>query len=504
MNRKVFGTVLGVLTLCNVAFAQHDAVECGTHTRNDWNPMKRIQLPVELPVMQLDSYELVMGIRYSPSAATKIGGVDALEAQVTAAITGANTLLSDSGINAHIVLGYLTALNSDPDENGSYPVDACPACEELNKQARPDIFVLLEENGLGFSSIPTSVAQALSGVNQMYGVVNFKQNTVAHEVGHGLGLFHGSRDPIDTRVRGTAPEVLIPDYGLGVVGIDENGDEFHTIMSYGNLSNTSVASRLFSSPDLTFNGVPTGTEEANSVRAANFFARYVSAAGERRFPSPISLQVLRNGQQSILSGDCLNEVAGDPSEGEIVSLIHRSTEGVITPLGDVACDEFGNFLLTVDMDLGGTFQATHRGISQSTDFVEALFVELSLFGTIESGETRFSGVCFEADGVTPSTGSVVELVRITDTDYVTVTQASCDANGRFQMTLDGKNPGRYEAQIIGKAFSEIIEVGSNGGGSNLTPKQCKKKKKKLKKKIKRAKSRARKKRLRKKRKQLPC
>lgn len=416
--------------------------------------------------------EMVMGISYTPEAAQRVGGEQALALQVDQAIEGANTLLETSGIRVKLVLGYLAESNGQ----------SCESCAALSRQSRPDATVVIEETGLGYADIPISVSQALNGARLSFGVLNFKKNTLAHEVGHSLGLFHGSRELTDTTVPGIEPAGSVPAYGQGVVAVDQSGNAFHTIMSYGNEANTSVQSNLFSSPDLIYNGVPTGTNESNSVKAANFWATYVTVSGERNYPLPISLNVLNNGKETILSGRCLEEVAGAPSEGVLINLVHMAADGSLTDLPSSECDSTGSFLLTVEESLRGEFQATHTGINQQSGWVSPLWPELSLFGSIDQNTTLFYGVCYLEDGLTPNVGAEIELMQISDEGYSKVDSVICSASGEFSFELSGIHPGRYEAQIYGLAYSGIIDLESSAGSSPQA--SCAKKISKLKRKIK--------------------
>ena len=119
--------------------------------------------------------------------------------------------------------------------------------------------------GLGNPLTATNAASAAYFRNSAYNVCAIRavaqSDTMTHEVGHNLGCGHS---PEPTAVQ-PGPQGFPYSSGYHFTGSD--GTRYHTIMAYDWLDGVGYrAAPVFSSPLLTFAGVPAGTAESNDNR----------------------------------------------------------------------------------------------------------------------------------------------------------------------------------------------------------------------------------------------
>ena len=152
----------------------------------------------------------------------------------------------------------------------AYGKDAWEHVRTARAETGADVVTLLVDTGIEFGT--TGVGYGLQSRTPVsyFNAVNAcsiravaKGETMTHEVGHNLGCGHantkGASDP--------GPQSFPYSSGYHFTGSD--GKKYHTIMAYNWLdgeSGTFEPANVFSSPDLTFAGVPAGVAETNDNR----------------------------------------------------------------------------------------------------------------------------------------------------------------------------------------------------------------------------------------------
>jgi hypothetical protein len=205
---------------------------------------------------------------WTPAARNAVGGsTDAIQSLVLAAVANANLAYANSGVNAQLRLVYsgevsytetpssiltdLTALAT----NGDGKIDQVHA---LRAQYGADVVTLIGNGyagagacGIGYLMTAVSTSFTPYAFNVVDQSCAAGYLSYAHEVGHNEGLQH---DPANA---GSSPSYPY------AYGYQDPGGRFRTVLSYGG------ATRIpyFSSPLVTYNGVPTGTSTQDNARA---------------------------------------------------------------------------------------------------------------------------------------------------------------------------------------------------------------------------------------------
>ncbi len=233
---------------------------------------------------------------YTPNARIAQGGTEAMIARINTAFSSANELFTLSGleITHRVVLIQELPINNTSEgvfelstelAGGFNFFDATAA-----SQADTIVTVVEFQRPGGYAGIPGSRRQALAGGKISLGLPNLSGGVLAHEIGHTLGSGHDYSDASSSFFDD------LPTYGTGNHFIGATtGICYRTIMSAlincrvpGHEGRLTVNSNRFSSPDLLFDGTPTGiVNRADNVRSFQYFAPLVaSARGENQAPEP--------------------------------------------------------------------------------------------------------------------------------------------------------------------------------------------------------------------------
>jgi hypothetical protein len=233
-------------------------------------------------------------VLWTPAARNAVGGTtDGIQSLILAAVANANLAYANSGVHAQLRLVYsgevnytetpsdisgdLTALST----SGDGKIDQA---QSLRAQYGADVVTLIGSGyaangacGMGYimSTVSTSFAPyAFTVVDQSCaaGYLSY-----AHELGHNEGLQH---DPANA---GSSPSYPY------AYGYQDPSGQFRTVLSYGG------ATRIpyFSSPLVTYNGMPTGTTSQDNARALNNnvltvsnFVASIGGVGSQTVPTP--------------------------------------------------------------------------------------------------------------------------------------------------------------------------------------------------------------------------
>ncbi|MBB1125319.1 M12 family metallo-peptidase [Thiospirillum jenense] len=215
---------------------------------------------------------------YSPQAVSKMGTEDALKSTITAAIAAANTAYDNSQINVALNPVYYGQVNYT--EPATMPTALTQLQSKtdgiiddihaLRDQYSADLVVLVDTNTdyCGYGYIMNSSYTSSAFAPYAFAVVNYSclsLNSLAHEIGHLQGNQHNTESTTSTGAYSYS-------YGYRVCGI------FRDIMSYDCPTPNTGTPRVlhFSNPNVTYQGLATGSSTANAAQTINNTAAIVA------------------------------------------------------------------------------------------------------------------------------------------------------------------------------------------------------------------------------------
>ena len=228
------------------------------------------------PAMSADgASQIDVMVVWTPAARNAVGGTQAaIDSLIQSAVANANLAYANSGIHAQLRLVHSeevnfteTSIQTDLSSLTTSGDGVLDGVQSLRDQYGADIVTLLGNGyvsagscGLGYimSSASTSFAPWAFNVVDRSCAAGYL--SYAHEVGHNEGLQH---DPANAT--GT------PAYPYAY-GYQDPGGAFRTVLSYGGAQRVP----FFSNPNVSYNGLPTGTSSQNNAAALNLTAPTVS------------------------------------------------------------------------------------------------------------------------------------------------------------------------------------------------------------------------------------
>ncbi len=223
--------------------------------------------PVQIDVM----------IVWTPNAEAAAGGAAAMESLAMNSVANANLVYSNSGVNAQLNLVYAQQINyTETPSSISTDLNALRGTTDgkidgvhtIRNDVGADIVTLIGTGyasagycGIGglMTSVSTSFASgAFNVVDRTCAVGNL---SYAHELGHNQGLHHDPANATST-----------PSYPYAY-GYQDPSGYFRTVLSYGGAKRVPY----LSSPGVTYNGLPTGTNGQDNARALNGNAGTIAA-----------------------------------------------------------------------------------------------------------------------------------------------------------------------------------------------------------------------------------
>jgi hypothetical protein len=217
---------------------------------------------------------------WTPSARTAVGGTAAqIQSLVDTAVANANAAYTNSGVPAHLRVVYsgevaftetASSISGDLSKlttNGDGVLDAV---HSLRTQYGADVVTLIGK-GYASGSGACGVGYLMTSVSSSFAAYAFNvvdqscaagYLSYAHEVGHNEGVQH---DPANA---GSAPSYPY------AYGYQDPSGAFRTVMAYGSATRVPY----FSSPNVLYNGRPTGVANAqDNARALTNNVATVSA-----------------------------------------------------------------------------------------------------------------------------------------------------------------------------------------------------------------------------------
>lgn len=235
-------------------------------------------------------------VAYSTAAKTAYGGD--MDAYAQLAIDTANAAYTDSGVDARLRLAgtietaysstnFNTALNDLTNgTNGLGPV-------QTKRNAVGADLVSLMFNGTDYCGLGWLNSDASTAASVVYWNCAVSNHSFEHEIGHNFGARH---DPfVDSA---TTPYA----YGHGYV----YQTSWRTIMAYVNACGSCPRIGRFSNPNLTYNGVATGTAQTHdNARVHNERAATMAA-----FKAPVTTYALSVSTSGAASGTVTSSPSG--------------------------------------------------------------------------------------------------------------------------------------------------------------------------------------------------
>ncbi|WP_434587108.1 M12 family metallo-peptidase [Streptomyces sp. A5-4] len=308
-----------------------------------------------------------MIVGYTPAAARRIGGEQAMDARIKLAQSYINQAFADSNVQASVdIVGtYNTAYYGDQQAATVLPMISNPREPQLGTRAGQ----LREQYGVDLVSVITDIPDGSSGRaslpmpisehsdNEAFSVVDVQSITAwynfGHEVGHNLAMFH-DRTTLDDQSGGQGYEhLLTTPYSTGFVTPNR---DFHTLMAYSTAcGGPCTAVNQYSNTENLVNGEPLGNQYNNNAAVARLTTPVVS--GYRNLKASIVRHALTLSQSS--GGEIRPATYGPYRAGTTVAV-----NAITAPGQRVAAWEFdGNRYnitgtqVTVTMDRAHTLKA---------------------------------------------------------------------------------------------------------------------------------------------------
>lgn len=240
-------------------------------------------------------------VGYTNGLAAALGGQSQALTRINNLVDVTNQAYANSGVNATVrLVGTQQVTYPDATDNGvaleevsgqtqTGPRTPHPAFASL-RAARDtlsaDLVVLLrdfqspENNGCGIAWLIGSGQTGIEQADAPYGysVVSdgsdvdggdtffCRDESFAHEIGHNMGQAHNAENSTSSGVHS---------YSYGYRETFSTG--FYTIMAYALTGANQTGIRYFANPNVTFNGRPTGSANADNVRSMNQILPVVAA-----------------------------------------------------------------------------------------------------------------------------------------------------------------------------------------------------------------------------------
>ncbi|MEM9082321.1 MAG: reprolysin-like metallopeptidase [Planctomycetota bacterium] len=204
-------------------------------------------------------------VAYTPETVAFAGSVNAVEAEIIAAIDATNTSLANSGLG-HVSVNLVLLVPTDYNNTSSFSTDLSRLRNEdgsadelliLRDAAQADLVALITHSagyiGCGIASIGGFSENAAFSVTELTCALN--NLTLPHELGHNFGCLH------DFDNAGVPPTTTAASFGL----IFGPNNIYRTIMAQG----SAVRIEHFSNPSISFMGSPTGVSGTGPDSANN-------------------------------------------------------------------------------------------------------------------------------------------------------------------------------------------------------------------------------------------
>ncbi len=270
---------------------------------------------VTLPLTAEDPVEIDVMVLYTPAARDHAGDNEAIQADVLAAVAGANEVFEQSGI--HIELNLVHQAEVDYLESDSIVTDLdrlaasddsfMEEVHQLRDDWGADLVSLFRRGGAGGIAGYAKLLEDESGRPDLaFSVVSDESALVdhvfVHEIGHNLGAAHAHEDDDQ--------DGLFP-YSHGHRFTGDDDTHYRTVMASPTSDPPRTRAPRFSSPQVEFAGVPTGIPDgepgaADNVRTLNFAAESVAGyqVHQPELPafirtSPTALGVVNGGGVSL-------------------------------------------------------------------------------------------------------------------------------------------------------------------------------------------------------------
>src|SRR6185295_261494 len=211
---------------------------------------------------------------YTPAVKQAIGSAAALDSYIAASIAEVNAVYTSSGIGTRVRL--VGALEIAYAESGSSLSDLAVLRGRADVHAARDrygadlVSLLVARDALSSGTAYISVSQGRSFEDYGYSVAVYYPHigyvySLAHELGHNFGCLHEAGN------NGSSDATGAFSFSLGYT---DAAHGFHDVMSYGSGCPSCIRIDEFSNPLITYNGVPVGTVDHDSVRTINITRTY--------------------------------------------------------------------------------------------------------------------------------------------------------------------------------------------------------------------------------------
>lgn len=381
---------------------------------------------------------------YTAAARQAAGGHDAMRQLLQHQVDLANTAYINSQVQVRLEMPHAEETSlADGDPRRLYWVRFDPRVVALQRRHGAEFTALVTEGGFCGSATNILSKDVFNdrSVTSYGGVVVSRECLgstpvlIAHEIGHLLGCEH---DP----AHGGAVHGAIFSYAYGHF-VDGN---FRTVMSYAAAcQNNCPAALHFSNPAIRFNGEPTG------IAGQRDNHRVINTTRTRFAPPPPATQPCRPGLNTLCLGNRRFKVQVDwfnqyDVTGGVGRAIQRTNASGFFTFGDPSNVE----LMVKVLDFGDTVKVFYGQLTN-------LFFELIITDT-KTGEFKAyqntPGNCGAIDqnafpGGTALTAESLSVAPATTNSCRPGPKTLCLQNGRFQVTVDWRNPANSQAGQAG-------------------------------------------------------